>query len=159
LRTAEAATGSAENLDHILEIENLSVTFDQTEVLSNLTFSVSRAKALAIIGPKGAGKTVLLRALLGSIPHQGSVRWAPGTRLGYVPQKLGLDRDIPMTGEDFLNARLALAADSRARASDMLELLGLSGAVAQQPIAISQADSSSDCSLRSRSSAGPMCCC
>ncbi len=51
---------------------------------------------------------MLFRALTGAIPYSGLVRWAPGTRLGYVPQKLDLERDVPITGFDFLNARAAL---------------------------------------------------
>jgi zinc transport system ATP-binding protein len=118
----------------ILEVDQLSVGFGATRVLANLSFTVSRASSLAVIGPNGAGKTVLLRALLGSIPHEGSIRWSPGTRLGYVPQKLDLERDIPMTGQDFLNARVALARGSDLGISDVFSLLGLSAEVAGQPI-------------------------
>jgi len=77
-------------------------------VLRDLTFRVGGGTTLAILGPNASGKTVLFRALIGAIPFAGSVRWAPGTRIGYVPQKLDLERDIPMTGMDFLRARAAL---------------------------------------------------
>jgi len=89
----------------ILEVDGLSVRFGQSHVLKNFAFTVAERSVVA----NGAGKTVLLRALLGSIPLRGSVRWAPGTRIGYVPQKLDLERDVPMTGRDLLRARLALA--------------------------------------------------
>jgi zinc transport system ATP-binding protein len=118
----------------MLAVQHLSVSFGKANVLADISFGVSRASSLAIIGPNGAGKTVLLRALLGSIPHAGRIRWAPGTRIGYVPQKLDLERDIPMTGQDFLNAGAALTHGSRLGVSDVLDLLGLSTKVAQQPI-------------------------
>ena len=103
-------------------------------MLRNLTFSVSHGSALAIIGPNGVGKSVLLRTLVGSVPYSGVIRWAPGTRIGYVPQKLDLDRDIPMTGNDFARARLALTGESNASTSRTFELVGLSPQAAEQRI-------------------------
>jgi zinc transport system ATP-binding protein len=134
VRDSQAPAVSADSAERILEVERLSVSFGGTDVLANVSFSVSRASSLAIIGPNGSGKTVLLRALLGSIPYQGSVRWALETRLGYVPQKLDLERDIPMTGHDFLNARLALARGSNLGTADALDVVGLSADVAEQAI-------------------------
>lgn len=90
---------------HLLEVEGLSVAFGATQVLSGLSFSVDAGSALAVIGPNGSGKTVLFRALVGSIPYRGQVRWAPGTRIGYVPQKLDIERDLPVTGRDLLAAK------------------------------------------------------
>ena len=84
-------------------------------MLRDVTFSVEAGSALAVIGPNGAGKTVLFRALVGAIPYSGAVRWAPGTRLGYVPQKLDLERDVPITGLDFLGARAALERRAASR--------------------------------------------
>lgn len=87
--------------EKILEVKNVSVSFDREEVLKNLSFSVSKGEALAIIGPNGAGKTVLFRALLGLIPYKGSVLWRDKVLIGYVPQKMDFDRKIPLTVEEF----------------------------------------------------------
>ena len=95
-------------------------------MLTNLTFSVSEGSSLAIIGPNGAGKSVLLKTLLGSIPFEGTVRWAPGTRIGHVPQRLDIERDLPLTGHDLLRARLALARESESGVADALDTVGLS---------------------------------
>ena len=108
----------------ILEVSHLSVTFGNTRVLTDLTFGVERGAVLAIIGPNGAGKTVLFKALIGAIPCEGQVWWAPGTRIGYLPQKLDLQRDIPITGLDFLRARAVLARRSD---TDIARALGLVG--------------------------------
>ena len=118
----------------VLEVNDLSITFGETRVFSGLTFTVPEGAALAIIGPNGSGKTVLLRALIGAIPARGTFSWAPGVRLGYVPQKLDLTRDAPLTGFDFLRARAALAQVSSARASEVLATVGLPSEVAEQPI-------------------------
>ena len=73
-------------MKNVLEVDHLSVRFGKTHVLTDLTFSVSEGSSLAIIGSNGAGKTVLLKALLESIAFAGAVRWLLGTRIGYVPR-------------------------------------------------------------------------
>lgn len=97
----------------ILQVQELGVSFDHTPILSDLSFAVEEGESVAIVGPNGAGKTVLFRALIGTLPHQGTVRWAPGTRIGYVPQKLDLERDLPLTGWDLLHARHKLSPTPR----------------------------------------------
>lgn len=92
-----------------LSVRHLTVRFGRAEVIRDLSFDVRQGSSVAIIGPNGSGKTVLLRALIGAIPHEGSVHWADGARIGYVPQKLDLERDLPVTGGDLLRARARLA--------------------------------------------------
>ena len=123
-------------MDAILDVSHLSVHFGRREVLRDLSFHVERGTSLAILGPNGAGKTVLFRSLIGAIPYTGSVRWAADTRIGYVPQKLDLERDIPITGFDFLAARAALAGDAGMGVSRVLTLVGMPSDVATQPIGV-----------------------
>jgi len=121
-------------LANILDVAHLSVRFENVEPLRDLSFSVARAESLAIIGPNGAGKTVLFRAIIGAIPHGGTVHWAEDIRMGYVPQKLDLDRDVPITGRDFLATQKTLAAVSDADISNALTLVGISAEVMKTPI-------------------------
>ena len=107
-----------------LEVEHLSVRLGDVEILRDLSFSVPKGSSLAVIGPNGSGKTILFRALIGAVPHDGTVRWAPDTRIGYVPQRLDLERNMPVTGEDLLRARARLAA---ARPSDIERVLSRVG--------------------------------
>jgi zinc transport system ATP-binding protein len=123
-------------MDSILHVRHLSVHFGRRRVLRDLSFTVERGTSLAILGPNGAGKTVLFRSLVGATPYNGMVRWATGTRIGYVPQKLDLERDIPITGLDFLSARIALAHGTRTDVSRVLELVGIPPDVANQPIGV-----------------------
>jgi zinc transport system ATP-binding protein len=119
---------------NVVEVSDLSVRFGATTVLKGLSFSLAKGSAVAIIGPNGAGKTVLLKTLIGALPFSGTVRWATGVHIGYVPQKLDLERDIPITGIDFLRARAAVAHKTTFDMSSVLTLVGIPMEVAQRPI-------------------------
>ncbi len=117
-----------------LEVERLTVRLGGAEILRELSFAVPEGSALAVIGPNGSGKTVLFRALIGAVPHGGTVRWAPGARIGYVPQKLDIERDLPITGRDFLRAKAAVSGVPPADADRALDLVNLPRGVAAQPV-------------------------
>lgn len=119
---------------NVLEVSHLSIGFGKTAVLRDVSFQVAAGTSLAIVGPNGSGKTVLFKALIGAIPFEGSIRWAPGVRIGYVPQKLDLERDVPITGLDFLGAHPRLTGASHAAVADALALVGLPPEISVQPI-------------------------
>jgi zinc transport system ATP-binding protein len=141
LRTGRGAQSSQDTLaahvfpvDSVLHVNNLSVRFGDTTILRNVTFSVERGAWLAIVGPNGAGKTVLLKALIGALPLAGTCQWAPDARIGYVPQKLDIARDVPITGIDFIKARIALAGTSTEGISEVLSSVGLTASAGKLPI-------------------------
>ena len=117
-----------------LTVENLAVRFGTTEVFRNLSFRVERGSSLVVIGPNGAGKTVLFRALIGAVPSEGAIRWAEGTRIGYIPQKLDIERDLPVTGNDLLRAKMALAKAPPSVVEEVLARVGLDRKAAANPI-------------------------
>ena len=58
----------------ILEVMHLRKSFERTEVLSDISFSLEKGQALSIIGSSGSGKTTLLNVMAGLLkPYQGSV--------------------------------------------------------------------------------------
>jgi zinc transport system ATP-binding protein len=89
----------------ILSVKDLTVDLDGRSILSGLSFELYAGEMLAIIGPNGAGKTVLLRTLLHMLPYQGEIKWMEGVRIGYVPQRVAADRQLPLSGNDLLNAK------------------------------------------------------
>lgn len=98
--------------DTVLSVKNLSVAFNGSPIFKNLNFEVKRGEIAAVIGPNGAGKTVLFRALIGAIPFGGEVGWVPGIRIGYVPQRFDLDRNLSLTVRDFLRIKVKAAGNS-----------------------------------------------
>ncbi|MEK7627285.1 MAG: metal ABC transporter ATP-binding protein [Patescibacteria group bacterium] len=105
----------------ILEIKNLKVIVDGHEIIGGLDFSVEKNETLAIVGPNGAGKTVLFKAILGLLPHSGDVKWANGVKVGYVPQRVELIRDFPLSVGDFFDIQNI----SLQSAGILLNLLGI----------------------------------
>ncbi|MGH7296597.1 MAG: ATP-binding cassette domain-containing protein, partial [Polyangiaceae bacterium] len=129
-----ATSSNAARAGNALEVEGLTVRFGRTAVLEHLSFEVPRASSLAIIGPNGSGKTVLFKALVGALPHEGTIRWAEGTRLGYVPQKLDIERDLPITGADLLRAKAMVTRGPRDEMASALSIVGLPVELSAQPL-------------------------
>ncbi len=81
-------------------------------VLEAINLHMHCGELTALIGPNGAGKTTLLRAMVGELPHSGTLRFihhgnvenTTPVRIGYVPQKLELDRTSPTTVLDLFAA-------------------------------------------------------
>ena len=89
-------------METILKVENLGVRFGEDQVLKNLDFSVNKGDVLAIVGPNGAGKSVLFRTLLGLLPYSGKFEWAKDLKISYIPQKLAIDRELPLSVGEFI---------------------------------------------------------
>jgi zinc transport system ATP-binding protein len=117
--------------DTILEVQRLTIRFGPATILKDVSFRVSRGESIAVIGPNGSGKTVLFRALIGAIPSEGILKWAPGIRFGYVPQKVDLARDMPVTGVDFLRAR---GTGGDQAIADALAAVGLAAPLSRQSV-------------------------
>ncbi len=93
----------------VLEVDHASVAFAGRTVLDDVTFEIHRGEFTGLIGSNGVGKTTLLRAVLGLQKLDSgtvNVNGAPlskGERsIGYVPQKVVLDPDVPMRARDFV---------------------------------------------------------
>lgn len=108
-KAATAHTGSA-----VVEVRDARVSFGRNAVLRGVNLSIPKGEMVALIGPNGSGKTTLLRTLLGLQQlDSGSVSLfgqpiSPRTlgRVGYVPQKLNLERNFALSVREFLALRL-----------------------------------------------------
>lgn len=110
--------------EKILEVKNLNVELGGEKIIKNLSFTIERGKTLVILGPNGAGKTVLLRTLLGLLPYKGYIRWKEGLVKSYIPTKLSLEEDFPLTVKEFFRLKGDFKEE---RISESLESVGLPG--------------------------------
>ena len=109
--------------------------FGASEVLHDVSLALRPAEIVTILGPNGSGKSTLLRALLGIVaPTHGQVVRAPDLRIGYVPQRLAIDRIMPMTVRRFLSLPLRV---SDRDAQSALTRVGLEPLGAQQMAGLS----------------------
>lgn len=119
----------------LLSAQDLTVRFNGEDVLSGVSLAVNPGEIVTILGPNGSGKSTLLRALLGIVPlSAGQVSRAPDLRLGYVPQKLSVDRSMPMTVRRFLSLPLRV---NDAEATAALARVGLPDVEQRQMAALS----------------------
>lgn len=87
----------------LARLENISLHIGHKEILHNITLALHNDCITTLIGPNGAGKSTLVKILLGlTEPTQGQVWKQPGLSVGYMPQKIQIDRTLPLSVRRFL---------------------------------------------------------
>src|SRR3972149_3167015 len=86
-----------------LAIHDMTVAYPRNPVLWDVDFQAPRGKLIAIVGPNGSGKTTLIKAALNLVPMAsgrvemfGQPYRSQRHRVGYVPQRTGVDWDFPV---------------------------------------------------------------
>jgi len=124
----------------MLAVDKVSVRLAGREILHEVSFAINRGEFVGLIGSNGAGKTTLLRVILGlQPPSAGQVRvgGSTGSRrsslVGYVPQKILLDPDMPVRARDLVGLgldghKLGIGLPSRGRRHQVEQMLEAVGA-------------------------------
>ncbi|MGI1670747.1 MAG: zinc ABC transporter ATP-binding protein ZnuC [Neptuniibacter sp.] len=87
----------------LIKLEGVNLHFGKNHVLQDITTELHKGCITTLIGPNGAGKTTLVRVVLGLLkPQTGSIWREDNLRIGYMPQKLQIDKTFPLTVERFL---------------------------------------------------------
>jgi zinc/manganese transport system ATP-binding protein len=126
----------------VLTVDGVSVRLGGREVLHDVRFAIRPGEFVGLIGSNGAGKTTLLRVILGLLtPSAGEVRINGRPRgrrgssigvgasgVGYVPQKIQLDPDMPLRARDLVGLgldghRFGIPLPSRSRRKLVDEML------------------------------------
>lgn len=123
-----------------LQVEQLTVSYDKTPVLWDISMAIPKGELVGIVGPNGAGKSTFIRSVLGLVnPIAGKVTFfgaplkAMQKKIAYIPQKESVDWDFPITVRELvLMGRYGeLGLFRRAREADYqaveryLEVVGL----------------------------------
>ncbi|MDV7351007.1 ABC transporter ATP-binding protein [Halorubrum distributum] len=119
-----------------ITIQNISRSYESTDALANVSFSVAEGEFCCVVGPSGCGKTTLLRAIArldnpdgGSILVGGEPVTGPGLDRGMVFQEYALFPWRTVRG----NIRFGLdqpacdCPDCEARVRELIDLVGLDG--------------------------------
>jgi manganese/iron transport system ATP-binding protein len=84
----------------ILQVDNLTVSYNGSYALEDVSFDVQAGERVAVVGPNGAGKSTLFKALVGLIqPRAGRIK-TNGAEIGYVTQRSAVDWSFPVTVHD-----------------------------------------------------------
>jgi len=73
-----------------VEVDSIAKKYDR-QLFNNFSIMVEAGERIAIIGANGAGKTTMLRSIVGAdfggmAPDHGMVKWAENANVGYMPQ-------------------------------------------------------------------------
>ena len=132
MMTSQAAPAATAE---VLDVEGVSVSLEGRQILTDVSFTIGAGQFTGLIGPNGAGKTTLLRVILGlQRPSSGTVavlgqpRSGRNSSIGYVPQKVLLDSDLPMRAKDLValgidGNRFGLPLPSKRRSEAVREML------------------------------------
>ncbi|QTA81956.1 Zinc ABC transporter, ATP-binding protein [Desulfonema limicola] len=95
------------NNSPVIEIEDLWFSYNGRPVLKGINLCLNQGDFTAMIGPNGGGKTTLMKLMLGLLkPGKGIVKIfgqnprQAASRLGYVPQEIGINKDFPISVMD-----------------------------------------------------------
>jgi len=81
---------------NLLELENLCVQYHGVKALNNISLNIDRGDYVCVAGPNGSGKTTMVKALLGLVQYEGTIKYqsrslkefVASEHIGYLPQKM-----------------------------------------------------------------------
>lgn len=91
-------------MSKIINIQEVSIGYSHSPLLTNLSFSIDAKEFLVILGSNGVGKSTLVKTLLGlQKPLAGQIERPASYQIGFMPQARPQLTHLPLTVEDFLN--------------------------------------------------------
>lgn len=120
---------------------NLCLGYDGREILHNLSFEVNTGDYLCIVGKNGAGKSSLMRTILGlQRPMSGQILTGDGLRpnqIGYLPQQTPVQKDFPASVREVVLSgfegscgwRPFYTRAEKQRAEENIRAMGLAGLI------------------------------
>ena len=131
----------------IISLSNVSVAYEGAVALQDVNLDIYADDFLGVIGPNGGGKTSLVRAIMGAIPHKGEISYSDTLRhgnhykIGYMPQISKFDMRFPISIEEVVLSGLQsekgfgkrYSHDDLRKAHELLRQMGITD-IATHPI-------------------------
>lgn len=109
--------------DTLISAKGICVSLQGRKILDQVNLSVRKGEIVTLIGPNGAGKTTLVRVILGLLkPQAGKVETSAALRIGYMPQRLQLSENLPLTVRRFLDMGCRSCEADFEKAVDQLDI-------------------------------------
>lgn len=132
---------------NLVTLRDVSVAYDGYEALQHVDLEIADDDFLGVIGPNGGGKTTLVKAILGTVPHTGRITLAEELfrgkerLIGYMPQISAFDRAFPISVLEVVLSGLQgrrgfvsrYSRADRTKAQELLDAAGI-GPSARHPI-------------------------
>ena len=110
-----------------ITLTNTGKRFNREWIFRHFSYEFLPGKKYAITGPNGSGKSTSAKMALGIIkPDEGKVVRSSALKVGYVPQKLGVDWTLPLTVDRFMRLTGDVASSDIAKALDQTGVATLS---------------------------------
>lgn len=96
-------------MEFAIQLDHVNITFGNNVLFTDLCAVVPAQQVTSIIGPNGAGKTTLILAILGFVAYTGNITFykkRSSLRFGYVPQRLNIPADSPISVHDLFAIHL-----------------------------------------------------
>ncbi len=87
----------------LVDVRDIEVKVRGRRLLHDVDLRIDEGEIVTVIGPNGAGKSTLLKAIIGAIDiTSGEIKKRQGLQIGYTPQKIQLEKTMPISVERFL---------------------------------------------------------
>lgn len=117
---SEATT---QGTDSLIALKGAGVRRGGRWLVRGIDLTVAPGEIVTLIGPNGSGKSTAAKVAIGLIrPDEGTVERSPDLTIGYVPQKLEIDRTLPLTVKRLMTIS---APQPRAAIDATLEAVGI----------------------------------
>lgn len=136
-----------ESRKKIISLRDVSVRYDGDAAIEGVSLDIFEDDFLGVIGPNGGGKTTLIKAILGAVPHSGkieidsSLKYGNHFKIGYMPQVSQFDMRFPISIEEVVLSGLQTergffgrySSKDKAKARQLLDRMGIAD-LAKRPI-------------------------
>ncbi|MCC2096794.1 MAG: ATP-binding cassette domain-containing protein, partial [Hyphomicrobiales bacterium] len=123
MNKAAGSSGAAPTGERLAAGRKVGVLRGGRWLIRNVDISIHRGEIVTLIGPNGGGKSTTAKALLGLLKvNEGAIERAAGLRTGYVPQRMAVDRTLPLSVARMMTLT---ARHSAAEIASALALVGI----------------------------------